>query len=269
MRTAGAISRVFAHTLAIAASLPTLRTSRPVRPHFTVPTRSHSFAFSSPTDIKYTPCLTWPRCGYPTQECPLKHPQVDKLHPHGQPNVAHGTPPIAPQPKAAVVPAPYAGGQHRPPAFPITADSASLYDAVPFVGSSSLIIPHDAAYASAIQYHNPLLPSAETFSPPPRVAVRLSHPSSEVTGHACHVSADNSAVPGDFGILGMHQGRGRRVSIAVQRPDVELAGRSSGVPGHGKEFVRGHGRGRVRHSASDLPRLEPHTFRYPFQSMQL
>ncbi|KAF8274649.1 hypothetical protein EI94DRAFT_1793944 [Lactarius quietus] len=24
--------------------------------------------------IKYTPCLTWPRCGYPTQACPLKHP---------------------------------------------------------------------------------------------------------------------------------------------------------------------------------------------------
>jgi hypothetical protein len=208
----------------------------------------HPFSHASPTDIKYTPCLTWPRCGYPTQVCPLKHPQVDKLpmlHSHGQATVAHETPPFAPQPQAAIVRAPYAGEQHRPLAFPISADSASLHGASPLVGAPSLIIPHDAAYASALQYHNPLPPSAETFSPPPRVAVRLSRPSSDDTGHVGHV-------PGDFGILGVHQGRGRRVSIAVQRPDVELAGRASELSAHEKEYVRGHGRGRVRHSASDF-----------------
>src|SRR6266702_3186652 len=131
------------------------------------------------------------------------------------------------------------------------ADPASLYGAVPLVEASSHIIPHDAAYASAVQYHNPVPPSAETFSPPPRVAVRLSRPSDD-TGHAGRVSADKSVVPGDFGICGVHQGRGRRVSIAVQRPDAELAGGASGLPGHGKEYVRGHGRGKVRHTASDL-----------------
>jgi hypothetical protein len=47
---------------------------------------------------------------------------------------------------------------------------------------------------------------------------------------------------GSFGALGGGlQGRGRRVSIAVQR---EYVGGAFG--GDGKEFVRGHGRGRVR-----------------------
>lgn len=140
--------------------------------------------------IKYTPCLSWPRCGYPTQECPLKHPQVDKL-PTSSRQITN-----APQ---------------------------------------SLIIPHEAAYASAVQHHNPVPPSAETFSPPPpRVAVRLSHPSS----NDVIVSAGQI---GGFGALGGGglQGRERRVSIAVQR---EYMGGALG--GDGKEFVRGHGRGR-------------------------
>jgi hypothetical protein len=48
---------------------------------------------------------------------------------------------------------------------------------------------------------------------------------------------------GGFGALGGGglQGRERRVSIAVQR---EYVGGALG--GDGKEFVRGHGRGRVR-----------------------
>ncbi|KAH8982862.1 hypothetical protein EDB86DRAFT_321790 [Lactarius hatsudake] len=203
--------------------------------------------FIHPADIvpyiKYTPCLTWPRCGYPTQVCPLKHPQVDKLpmsQPRGRPTVTHGTAPVVSQPQTAFVRAPYAGEQPRPRAFPITADPTSLYGAAPFVEASSHIIPHDAAYASAVRYHNPVQPSAETFSPPPRVAVRLSRPSDDA-GHSGRVSAHKYAVPGDFGLCGVHQGRGRRVSIAVQKPDAELA---SGVPGPTKEFVRGHGRGR-------------------------
>lgn len=206
--------------------------------------------FIHPADIvsyiKYTPCLTWPRCGYPTQVCPLKHPQVDKLpmsQPRGRPTVTHGTAPVVPQPQTAFVRAPYAGEQPRPRAFPITADPTSLYGAVPFVEASSYIIPHDAAYASAVRYHNPVQPSAETFSPPPRVAVRLSRPSDD-PGHSGRVSADKYAVPGDFGLCGVHQGRGRRVSIAVQRPDAELV---SGVPGRAKEYVRGHGRGMSMH----------------------
>ncbi|KAH8987423.1 hypothetical protein EDB92DRAFT_1875613 [Lactarius akahatsu] len=205
--------------------------------------------FIHPADIvpyiKYTPCLTWPRCGYPTQVCPLKHPQVDKLpmsQPRGRPSVTHGTAPVGPQPQTAFVRAPYAGEQPCPRAFPITADPTSLYGAVPFVEASSHIIPHDAAYASAVRYHNPVQPSAETFSPPPRVAVRLSRPSDDA-GHSGRVSADKYAVPGDFGLCGVHQGR-RRVSIAVQRPDAELV---SGVPGRTKEYVRGHGRGKSMH----------------------
>ena len=53
---------------------------------------------------------------------------------------------------------------------------------------------------------------------------------------------------GGFGPLaGGLQGRGRRVSIAVQR---EFVGGALG--GDGKEFVRGHGRGRVRLSVFGL-----------------
>lgn len=159
-------------------------------------------------------------------------------YPSGQPAVYHGRAPVHPQPQTAVVKAPYANEQLRPFAFPITAD-ASLHGAGPLVGASSLIIPHDAAYASAVQYHNPTPPSEETFSPPPRVAVRLSRPSDD-TGH---VLADKFAVSGNFGVPGVHHGRGRRVSIAVQRPDAELARGASGLPGHRKEYVRGHARG--------------------------
>ncbi|KAI9434402.1 hypothetical protein H4582DRAFT_1979734 [Lactarius indigo] len=207
--------------------------------------------------IKYTPCLTWPRCGYPTQVCPLKHPQVDKLpmsQPRGRPTVGHATTPVVPQPQTPFIRAPYAGEQPCPLAFPITADPMTLYGAVPLVEAPSHIIPHDAAYASAVRYHNPVPPSAETFSPPPRVTVRLSRPS-DGAGHVGHISADRSAVPGDFGVCGVHQGRGRRVSIAVQKPDAELGRGASGLPGHGKEYVRGHGRGRVRHFTSDSPYL--------------
>lgn len=152
------------------------------------------------TDIKYTPCLAWPRCGYPTQECPLKHPQVDNLK-----------------------------------------LQTSQRTVSPSEEPESLIIPHDKAYANAVQYHNPVPPSAETFAPPPqRVAVRVSHPSS---------SDVVSAGPmGGFGPLaGGLQGRGRRVSIAVQR---EFVGGALGDDG--KEFVRGHGRGRVRLSVFGL-----------------
>ena len=63
------------------------------------------------------------------------------------------------------------------------------------------------------------------------MAVRLSRPSD-----AGRVSADHEAVLGGPGV------RGRRVSIAVQRPGVEFAGGASG------EYMRGHGRGRVRRS---------------------
>ncbi|KAI0261112.1 hypothetical protein BC834DRAFT_488309 [Gloeopeniophorella convolvens] len=33
--------------------------------------------------VKYTPCLTYPRCRYPAAPCPLKHPQVDVLPARG------------------------------------------------------------------------------------------------------------------------------------------------------------------------------------------
>ena len=169
-----------------------------VHPPFTSPSSLTSKSLSI-TDIKYTPCLAWPRCGYPTQECPLKHPQID--------NSKLSTP------------------QQQINKEP-----------------QSLIIPHDTAYASAVQYHNPVPPSAETFAPPPQpVAVRVSHPSSSNDV----VSAGPMGGFGAFG--GGLQGRGRRVSIAVQR---EFGGGALG--GDGKEFVRGHGRGRVRRSVFGL-----------------
>ena len=94
-----------------------------------------------------------------------------------------------------------------------------------------------------MQYHNPTLPSAETFSPPPaRVAVRLSRPLSD----AGRVEAVDQATAA-LGGLGVHHGRGRRVSIAVQGLHADLA--RGGALGYGKEYVRAHGRGKVRHFA--------------------
>ncbi len=191
--------------------------------------------------MKYTPCLTWPRCGYPTQVCPLKHPQVDKLptsRPRRQPTVAQGTEPIVPRPPTDIV---------RAPVFSKPApDEASRYNMVPPAQASALVIPHDAVYASAVHYHNPMPPSAEMFSQPPRVAVRLSHPS-DGTHNGGLVSPGISVAPQDFGVAGVHQGRGRRVSIAVQRLEAHV---------HGAEFVRGHGRGKVRHSAQTLSTVD-------------
>jgi hypothetical protein len=77
------------------------------------------------------------------------------------------------------------------------------------------------------------------------VAVRLSRPLSD----ADHVSAVDQATAA-LGRLGVHQGRGRRVSIAVQGLHADLAG--GGTLGYGKEYVRAHGRGKVHRSASDF-----------------
>ena len=193
-------------------------------------------------DIKYTPCLTWPRCGYPSRPCPLKHPQVDEFSLlHGQrrapaPHAIAVTPPqlqtSGPQPTA------YSGAQllpqHPPQPRPVPS-------ALP-PAAESHIIPHDQAYASAVRHHRPTAPSAETFRPPlPSPAVRLRHPS----GDAPRIAQGPASLPPrpEFAV---YPGRGRRVSIAVQGFDTEFAG--AGLQTQAKRLVKGHMRGQVCYS---------------------
>ena len=75
--------------------------------------------------------------------------------------------------------------------------------------------------------------------------MRLSRPLSDV-GRIEAVGQATAAVGG----LGVHHGCGRRVSIAVQGLHADLA--RGGALGYGKEYMRAHGRGKVRRSASDF-----------------
>ncbi|KAI9454714.1 hypothetical protein F5148DRAFT_1228830 [Russula earlei] len=184
----------------------------------------HPQDYRNPVNIKYTPCLIWPRCGYPTVPCPLKHPQVDKLslQPRTQRHSTPSSTTIVPQPAAAIVPRtetysdipqpPYS----RPPsAMPVP---------------QAFVIPHDEAYASAKWHHVPTAPSSEMFSPPPpRAAVRLRRASEDA-------QQDQGAM------RGVHQGRVRRVSIAVHRLDTEFAGAAPKM--QATKGVRGHARGK-------------------------
>jgi hypothetical protein len=183
-------------------------------------------------DIKYTPCLTWPRCGYPAHACPLKHPQVDKLT-APPPSQRYSVPvpraiPAVPRPQTSVV-APRAQAPSRTPLSPPAAAPPPAF-----------IIPHEEAYAHAKLHHRPTMPSAETFSPAPtRPAVRLRHPSED----AAQLRAAAPAPPCESG-LAVRQGRARRVSIAVQRLDAEYAG--AAMQARVRGAAKGHGRGKVR-----------------------
>lgn len=185
--------------------------------------------------IKYTPCLTHPRCGYPARDCPLKHPQVDKLIParQTQPSSTLSTTPIVPQARSATAPraetsdVPLSPQHHSQPPFMTPA----LFTPV-----GGLVIPHDEAYASAKLHHRPTAPSAEMFSPAPvRPLVRLRRPSEDMP--------QDQATEMQCGIgMGPYQGRPRSVSIAVQKLGAQFSGPV--LQTQAKAFVRGHGRGK-------------------------
>ncbi|KAH9966920.1 hypothetical protein BGW80DRAFT_1447618 [Lactifluus volemus] len=181
-----------------------------------------------PTDIlpyiKYTPCLTWPRCGYPTQACPLKHPQVDKLPMPIQqleqklfttPNVTT----VIPQPQTSVPrAAAYADipplQQHQQPVPSVLAPA-----------KEAIIIPHDQAYASAVRNHRPTAPSAEMFRPPPPTPiVRLRHPSGVPPTPRMAAAQNQVALP-RVPRLEVYAGRARRAGCRLCcRDGVKVAG---------------------------------------------
>ena len=177
--------------------------------------------------MKYTPCLTWPRCGYPVQECPLKHLQVDKLSPprRSQPPSAPSATPIAPRAETF---------SNRHPQQHSQLPSMAPDSHTPAGG---LVIPHDEAYASARLHHRPTLPSAEMFTPAPvQPVVRLRRPSGDVP--------QDQALQMQSGLgMGGHQGRARSASIAVQNINPEFSGPV--LQTQAKGFTRGHGRGKV------------------------
>jgi hypothetical protein len=201
-----------------------------------------SLSGTGAVDIRYTPCLTWPRCGYPAQACPLKHPQMENAvlsNQQLQPP-PHKLPAIVPQRQMGVpLAAAYSGPQLLPQPLSQPAVLSSLAPA-----KDALIIPHDQAYASAVRYHRPTVPSSETFRPPPSTpAVRLRRPSGGAPQRMTQGYGALSRSPG----LQVCTGRGRRVSIAVQGPDVEFAGGTLRL--QAKEFAKGHTRGKVRSCA--------------------
>lgn len=75
--------------------------------------------------------------------------------------------------------------------------------------------------------------------------MRLSGPLSD----ASRIEAVDQATTA-LGGLGVHYGPGHHVSIAVQGLHADLE--RGAALGYGKEYVRAHGRGKVRHSASDF-----------------
>jgi hypothetical protein len=113
----------------------------------------------------------------------------------------------------------YSGPQSLPQTFsqqPVLSSLAPVKDA--------LIIPHDQAYASAVRHHRPMMPSSETFCPPPPTPiVRLCRPSGDLP----RMMQGHAALPRGPG-LQVFLGRGRRVSIAV--PWARSAATSSGMP---------------------------------------
>ncbi len=203
-------------------------------------------SWESVADIKYTPCLTWPRCGYPAHLCPLKHPQVDKLTPQhrNQQSFNPTTTAVLPQPRDSIVPRAEAYSDTRaPPQFQVPPVIPSLLPA-----AEGLVIPHDEAYANAVRHHRPTAPSPETFSPAPvGPAVRMRRPSEDVP-------QNKAAARCGLG-MGAYQGRARSVSIAVQKLDAEFAGAAQRM--QVKVGGKGHGRGKVRGPPSETV-LESH-----------
>ncbi|KAH9954359.1 hypothetical protein BC827DRAFT_1272706 [Russula dissimulans] len=214
--------------------------------------------------IPYTPCLTWPLCGYPNDHCAFKH------KPSLQPN-SLGGPPSAPA-VSTIVPPSHNGAnilvrqtqsQRRadvllsplrpsraqlPPVMlapvPLPAVEAERRErerAPPLV----TVIPQDEAYASAKWHHMPTTPSAEMFSlAPVRPAVRLSRPSEDASGTwGQSQPATPGAGRGGGGGGGGYLRHARRVSIAVQKFDAERAARQT----QGREGVKGHARGKSFH----------------------
>jgi hypothetical protein len=189
-------------------------------------------------DIKYTPCLTWPRCGYPTQNCPLKHPQVDTLNPKQRNQQPPTITTVVPQPRENATPRAETYSDARVPSQPqLTPAMPSPRPAV-----EGFVISHDEAYVSAKLHHRPTAPSPETFKPvPARPVVRMRCPSEELPRPQ---DQSQAAIHGPYGIgIGSYQGRPRRVSIAVQKLDAELAGMAPRV--QVKVGGKGHGRGQV------------------------
>ncbi|KAF8485704.1 hypothetical protein DFH94DRAFT_707120 [Russula ochroleuca] len=186
--------------------------------------------------IKYTPCLTWPRCGYPALACPLKHPQVDKLTPprRSQPPSAPSTTTIVPQGRSGIAPRAETYSNTLPP--PRLQSRLLSMPMAPLTPVGGLVIPHDEAYASARLHHRPTIPSAEMFTPAPaRPVVRLRRPSEDVPR--------DQALEMQYGLgMGAYQGRARSVSIAVQRLNEEFSGPV--LQTQAKAFARGHGRGK-------------------------
>jgi len=195
--------------------------------------------------MKYTPCLTWPRCGYPAQQCPLKHPQVDKLTPQqrDQQPITPAATTVFPQSSESNAPRAEISSSTQVQLFPQPqATSAAMPSPLPV--AEGLVIAHDEAYVSAKLHHRPTAPSPETFSPAPaRPAVRMRRPSEDVA---------QDQVATALSRLGMrtYHGRPRSVSIAVQRLDAELAGMAPRM--QVKIGGKGHGRGKVRGPVREL-----------------
>jgi len=188
--------------------------------------------------MKYTPCLTWPRCGYPAQQCPLKHPQVDKLTPQqrSQQPINPAATTVVPQSRESNAPrTEVSSGTQMRVFLPPQVTSAAVPSPLPV--AEGFVIPHDEAYASAKLHHCPTAPSPETFSlAPARPAVRMRRPSEDL-------AQDQAAAA--LSRLGMraYHGRARSVSIAVQKLDAELAGMTPRM--QVKIGGKGHGRGKV------------------------
>ncbi|KAI0290365.1 hypothetical protein BC826DRAFT_1027265 [Russula brevipes] len=164
--------------------------------------------------IKYTPCLIWPRCGYPAMPARLNTPST--LHQRPSVPVPRAIPTI-PRPQASTV-APRAQTSSRTPLPPPAAAPPPAF-----------IIPHEEAYAHAKLHHRPTVPSAETFSPAPtRPAVRLRRPSEDAAQLRAAAPAPPPCEPGR--------------AIAVQRLDAEFAG--TALHGRVRGAVKGHGRGK-------------------------
>jgi hypothetical protein len=112
------------------------------------------------TDIKYTICLTWPRCSYSSLSNTLRSTSL--LHSTIRSSLST---PL--QPRSSLSPGTVSFLETRhahtrlPPQLLLPPVMASLLTAEGYV------IPHDEAYASANRHHHPTPPSPERLSPPP------------------------------------------------------------------------------------------------------
>ena len=240
---------------------------------FPVIIKSHA-NWSLVADIPYTPCLTWPLCGYPNDVCPLKHrPSLQCHSPNGPPS-ALGVSTIVPpssnrtstllpqtqtQTRATVLLSPLERPHAQLPPMMLAPVPLPAIEAERREPALVTVIPQEEAYASAKWHHVPTAPSAEMFSlAPMRPAVRLSRPGPCASEEASSSGMRNQSLPatpdawagsGRGGGAGAgYQGHARRVSIAVQRFDAERGAAHI----QGREGVKGHARGKV----CALPPLE-------------